>query len=234
MFPVIVATIYCSLAVVYVIFGIQNRRFTKCLLKCLPILFLIFSAVVLSAVETTGFSEAARTRRMLLLLALILSCIGDGCLVFHKVFVFGVVSFAVSLLLYINTLEITDSLAYMSVEGVLAGICILFLGILISITIKVMTSRSSKFPSVPKLIIALILSYYFILSMLLWAGLMLFFRRKDHLGAGAAVGVIIFYISDLLIAASAFWDLRLLRGRGLIMLTYYAAQLFLMLSIFYM
>ena len=231
---VIFSIFYYCLAILYLFIGVQNRKFYKCLLKCLPIIFLMLFVVLLSAAEATTFKEPTRLNRLLLLLALTFSCIGDGCLVFRKVFVAGVASFGVSLVLYISVLEMRDSISYIRLDGVLMGICIFFVGVLISVTIKVMTSRSSKFPSVRKVVMAMILSYFFILSLLLWSGLLLFLRRKDYVGTGAAVGTIMFYISDLLIAAGAFWDLRLLRGRGLVMLTYYTAHLFLVLSISYL
>jgi len=230
----IFSVLYYCLTILYLFFGVRNRKFTKCFLKCLPIIFLILFVVVLSAAEATTFKESTKSNRLLLLLALTFSCIGDGCLVFPKVFPVGVASFGVSLVLYINLLEIRDSISYLRLDGVLLGICIFFVGALISITIKVMTSRSTKIRTVPKVVMAVILSYFLILSILLWSGLLLFLRHRDQVGAGAAVGVIMFYISDLLIAASAFWDLRLLRGRGLVMLTYYTAQLFLALSIPYL
>ncbi len=228
--------LYYSLAVLYLLVGFRSKRFTKCLLKCLPIILLIFFTVLLLAVVEVDdlYKDSTRNRRFQLLIATTFSCIGDGCLVFPKIFIFGVISFAASLLLYTNLLELVDSLVYITLEAVLVGFCIFFIGVLITVTIRVVTSSSNKFPPIPKYVSTLILLYFTVLSVLLWSGLMLFLRRRDHIGAGAAVGVIMFYISDLMIAASAFWNMHLLQGRGLIMLTYYTAQLFLMLSIFYM
>lgn len=225
---VLVIIFYC-LCAVYLIFGVHSKKFMKCLLKCLPILALLFSIVaVLLSLDTTNHSNELRSSKIMKLLwAITFSCIGDGCLVFPQVFFVGVVCFAVSLLFYMNVLEVVDSIMYISFEGVLAGICILFVAALVVVTIKISAMHSRHFPRVPNVLTVLILIYYFMLSMLLWSGIMLFLRRRDLVGISAAIGVTMFYISDLLIAASAFWNLYLLQGRGLIMITYYTAQLLL-------
>lgn len=218
-------------------FGVHNKKSVKCLLKCLPMLVLLFSTVAvfasLETMDTEYSTELRKYRMMKLLLAITFSCIGDGCLVFPQIFVLGVASFAVSVLLYINVLEVVDSVTYISLGGILSGICIFFLAVLLVVTIKITSMRSRHFPRVPKTVMVLILVYYFILSVLLWSGITLFLRQRSLVSASAAIGVTMFYISDLLIAASAFWNLTLLRGRGLIMLTYYTAQLLLTLSIIF-
>lgn len=229
-----VLLIFYCLCAVYLAFGVHNKRFMKCLLKCLPTLtLLLYTVAILISLGKDQDSVLKKSRIIKLFWSLTFSCIGDGCLVFPAVFFVGVLSFAVSLLLYINVLEVVDSFTYMTFEGVLSGICIFFLYVLVVMTIKI-TSRSYHFPKVPMVMTLLILVYYFILSMLLWSGVMLFLRQRDLVGVGAVVGVAMFYISDLLIAASAFWNLRLLQGRALIMLTYYTAQLLLTLSLVFL
>ena len=225
---------FYSLCAVYLVFGVHNRRFIKCLLKCLPTFALLLFAVANLVSLQKNQSMQKKSRIMKLVWALTLSCIGDGCLVFPPVFFVGVLIFTVSLFLYINVLEVVDSIKYITYEGILTGVCIFFLAVVLVITITITSTRSRHFPKVPRMMVLLVLFYYFILSMLLWSGVMLFLRQRDLASVGAAVGVVMFYISDLLIAASAFWNLHLLQGRCLIMLTYYTAQLLLTLSIVFL
>ena len=213
-------------------FGVHNRKVIKCLLKCLPtIVLLLFIVAMLVSLDTTHSGELKKSRGIKLLCAITFSCIGDGCLVFPKIFLVGVLSFAASLLFFIHVLEMADSITYISFEGILSGICIFFLAVLVVIMVMSASARSHHFPRIPRMVTFLILIYYTLLSTLLWSGLLLFLRRRDLVSAGAAVGAAMFYVSDLLIAASSFWTVFILQGRVLIMLTYYTALVLLTLSL---
>ena len=86
-------------------------------------------------------------------------------------------------------------------------------------------------PLAKTVLLVLIVAYFMILSALLWSGTLLLLKRNDIAGVCAAAGAAMFYTSDMLIAASAIWQFRLLQGRALVMITYYSAQLFLAFAI---
>ena len=227
--------VYYVLAFVYVLFGVNNKRFIKCILKCLPIIALLFQLLVILvqyASSTRARSEEISAMK-LFLLGLTFSGIGDGCLVFPKVFIAGLISFATSICIYIHVLQLLDSVYNIGIGGVLCGVCICMLS---SAIIQVFRRQSGKVrisTGRRAVLSALVLVYFLILSALLWAGILLLLRQTDFVGACSAIGAMFFYISDVLIGASAVLDLRILQGRGLIMITYYTAQVFLATHLYF-
>jgi len=162
------------------------------------------------------------------------STVGDGCLVFRRAFMVGVISFAISLCFYINVLGLVESLMTISAMGVVCGLCIFAFSTTIAVVFKRLLDKSYfvKIPARSRCILSTLMLFYFlILSTLLWSAVLLLLRQNSRNGICAAIGAVMFYTSDLLIAATAIFDLRLLQGRALVMLTYYAAQLFLALSL---
>lgn len=232
---VVFILVYYCLALVYLLFGVNNRKFIKCILKCLPVITLLFQVLV-SLVQYARSTEAKLeeiTTMKQLLWGIAFSAIGDGCLVFPKVFIVGIISFATSLCIYINLLDLKESITNIGIGGAIVGMCICALSLTIILAFmtqrgKVKTNRVST-----SVLSVLLLGYFSILSTLLWSGISLFLRQQDLTGACSAAGVTFFYISDVLIAASAVLDFRILQGRALVMLTYYTAQL-LLASSFYL
>lgn len=225
---------YFFLAAVYLLFGVHNRRFIKCCLKCLPITLLLLQmlAVLVQHTTLTGtpVDKLLNTRQFIW--AITFSAIGDGCLVFQKVFVVGIISFAVSLGLYITMLGLMESLASVTAGGLACGLCVLLLSLAIAMLFRKQTARMSRqLPHRPFLNV-LILLYFSILSLLLWSAALLLLRRKDVAGISSFLGAAMFYTSDLLIVAGAIWDARVLQGRTLVMMTYYSAQLLLGFSVY--
>ena len=82
------------------------------------------------------------------------------------------------------------------------------------------------------LVMPMVLVYFALISIMLWSALLQLeqiFYLSSVLGA---IGGLLFSVSDVLIAAGAIWQLRvLLHGRVLLMCTYYSAQLLITLSV---
>ncbi len=226
---------YYFLAFVYILFGVYNKKFIKCILKCLPVIALLFQvlAILVQYARYSGAQHKEITVIKQFVWGITFSVIGDGCLVFPRVFIIGIISFATSLCIYIDVLELQESLSNISFGGVACGVCICVLSLTIILVFR-KQSRQLQSTNVTRCVLTpLLLLYFFILSMLLWSGIALFLRQSDLSGACSAIGVTFFYISDVLIAASAILDLRILQGRALVMITYYTAQIFLAISLYF-
>lgn len=224
-----VVPVYYFLGVVYLLFGAYNKRFVKCLLKCLPLAVLLIQMLTVFGEHINQSKEVAPLRHFLW--GLVFSAIGDGCLVFRKIFVIGIISFGVSLCFYISSLEFVELIQDIGPGGGICGLCIMLmtLGFILLFRLQKMPMRLK---TLTKLVLAvLIVLYFIVLSLLLWSGVLLFLRRTDLAGICATIGAMMFYVSDVLIAAGAIWDFRVLQGRVLVMLTYYSAQILLAISL---
>lgn len=211
--------VYYFLSIIYLLFGVYNKGFSKCVLKCIPVAVLLFQ--VLAILAEYARSVEAQAGKIVgikqFLLGIAFSAIGDGCLAFPRprVFMAGIISFTVSICFYISVLGLMESVVNITFVGVASGVCIYTMSFAITLLFK--NIMDTKLPA-KYLLIAMILLYFLLLSTLLWSGVL-------------AIGTAMFYTSDVLIAASAILDLRLLKGRALVMLTYYSAQLLLAISL---
>ena len=78
----------------------------------------------------------------------------------------------------------------------------------------------------------LVLFYFVLISLMLWSALLQLQHKSDMASFCAAAGGLLFYVSDILIAAGAIWQMNiLLYRRVLVMITYYSAQLFITLFV---
>lgn len=226
---------YYFLAVVYLVFGVHNTRFIKCILKCLPVLTLLFQVLAVF-MEYTG-SGGNQPDKILstkqFLWGVTFSGIGDGCLVFQKVGTVGVISFAVSLCFYISMLGFVESLLNIGFGGIICGFGVLLLSLTILLVFRSHTKKARIKPLPAKSVFTVLIFLYFsVLSTLLWSAAVLVLRQNNFAGLLSGVGATLFYISDMFIVASAIWDARLLQGRVLIMMTYYTAQLLFAISLY--
>lgn len=226
---------YYFLALFYLVFGVHNSKFFKCVYKCLPVAILMLQ-MLLVLVEFAGASSTDSKEDRIFgirqfMWGITFSAVGDGCLVFRKVLLVGVISFGISLCFYISMLGFVESIANITLGGVACGLGVLFLSLIILVAFKKLPTSSAKTKS-RSVITSLILVYFAVLSVLLWSATMLLLKQGDLAGLCSTVGAALFYISDILIVASAFWDARLLQGRALVMFTYYSAQLLLAYSMY--
>jgi hypothetical protein len=165
-------------------------------------------------------------RGQLFLWGITFSALGDGCLVFKKVHIVGIISFGVSLCFYIVMLEFPESLANIGFGGVACAFGVFLLSLTIALVFRSQTKNARTAPlPIKSLYTAMIFLYFAILSTLLWSGAMLLLQHSSIASMYSAIGAAMFYVSDILIVASAIWDARLLHGRALVMVTYYTAQL---------
>ena len=249
---------YYFQSAIYLIFGVDNTRFIKCVLKCIPVITLMLQMVALlvsqkvvsteskvnepimvavlveeetASTTTSKLNELYRIK--LFVVGLAFSAFGDGCLVFHEVFLAGVIGFGISLCLYINVLGFMESIFKITHEGLMYGLGIFVMSSIILLIFNSYT-HSTDTPQPGKTIVTvLIILYYSILSVLLWSGFLLMLRHPDiAVGVCAVFGTTMFFISDMLIIASAIWKVWLLQGRVLVMMSYYTALLFLSFSLY--
>lgn len=162
--------------------------------------------------------------------AITFSAIGDGCLVFPKVLPAGVFSFGVAVCIYINMLDLAKSLHDIGPGGVISGLSIFTFYLVLPLFFIYKQGRNLL---QAKLILVIVLFYFFLLSLLLWSGILLHLRLGlgNLAGICSVAGVVLFFVSDLLIGAGVLWNFRILQGRVLVMLTYYTAQLLLAISL---
>ena len=241
--------VYFILCSVYLLLGVSRRsQWQKASLKCLPIGSLLLLAVWTSQLEhqsrrgdielyvTEGRGEAIR----LLLLGLGLSVAGDALLVFRGTLgLLGVLSFSVAQCVYVSLFGLTlERVAEQSFLGLLSGLGVFSLSLLILLVL------SWRFSTVLKsgehgprrrfigLVMPIALVYFVLISLMLWSSILQLQQAFNLLNVLGAVGGLLFYVSDVLIAAGAIWQLRvLLHGRILVMTTYYGAQLLITISV---
>ena len=239
--------VYLLLTIVYLLVGVNSRRKKqKAALKCLPIALLV--GVVLWRwqasreqllhgqdevnVEKTG-------KHKMLLLGLVLSGLGDGCLVAPLLVVFGIAFFGIAQCVYVLMFGLSFKIiAQLSTLELLCG------GIVSSVSLLLLLFFGWHFHLLLKsgdhgirrrfiaLVMPLVLVYFILISLMLWSALLQAQRRMDQPSFLGAAGGFLFYVSDILIAAGAVWKWRvLLHGRILVMFTYYGAQYLITLSV---
>lgn len=214
----------------------RRRLWQKALLKCLPVILLMGFVFMENSAEENNNTSNYR----LLLLGLVCSCLGDILLVFYNTMaLFGMMSFAVAQCIYIALFGMSvEHLTQTSMVELISGVLVFVL------SLSILLLFSWQFSNVLKsgdhsmrrrflgLVIPVALMYFVLISLMFWSALLQLQRKRNFSGILAAVGGLLFYVSDILIAAGAIWRWRvLLHGRILVMLTYYGAQLFITLSV---
>ncbi|XP_054565957.1 lysoplasmalogenase-like [Eptesicus fuscus] len=167
------------------------------LVKCLPVLSLV------------GLLRAGPGGRSSLRLqvALLLSALGDACLIWPESFLYGALSFGLAQLLY--------ACAF--------GFSPLRPGLLLPIVLASLPFSGLLLLHLPPDLVLPLSAYALALSTMLWRGL--------ARGGSARWGALLFTASDSLLSWHTFIR-PLAHGRLLIMATYYAAQLLITLSAF--
>ncbi|XP_041510569.1 lysoplasmalogenase [Microtus oregoni] len=146
-----------------------------------------------------------RSSSWLLQGALVCSAVGDACLIWPKTFLYGMAAFSAAHLFYLRAF----------------GLSPLQPGLLLYIMLASLIYYSFLLPHLEPDMVLPVLAYGLILSSMLWRSLVR--------GGSAGWGGVLFTISDGVLAWNAF--IRSLPfARHVIMTTYYAAQLLLILS----
>ncbi|XP_038609024.1 lysoplasmalogenase [Tachyglossus aculeatus] len=171
---------------------------TSALVKALPVLSLAF----FSWIQEAGSPSAPWVR-----LGLLLSALGDVCLVWPNGFIYGMASFAVAHVLYIWTFGLRPArLGLLPPVGLAFGAFYAFL-----------------LPHLPPALAVPVAGYMAILGLVVWRGL-------ARGGRGRTLGALLFTLSDSVLTLDAFVS-PVPAARAVVMTTYYAAQCFLALTV---
>ncbi|XP_045119206.1 lysoplasmalogenase-like protein TMEM86A [Portunus trituberculatus] len=181
-------------------------------IKCLPVVSLI--AFVLLHGMSLG-EEYAYSRRIVL--GLVLSAVGDALLIWEELFVHGLTAFLGAQILYISAFGFTPFNVYVAAAVYSA----------MGLGISMLLPGTSGGLSVGMPI------YTFFLMTMVWravARVQLFEELWTWTKLCSCVGGVLFAVSDAIIGVNAF-VCRVPHSQALIMVTYYAAQLGISLSV---
>lgn len=186
----------------------ENYKWLKVTLKIAPIVTLqcyVASRVLVSEQQS---------HLLTLLTALLFSMLGDWSLVYQSkpvCFILGIVAFGVQQALY-------TAMFGFAIDGIFP------IGLVVTtVTIMIyfyLVPKMKKFLILPSAI------YCILIGCMLWRALVRFNRYG---GLPNAIGAVMFYLSDSLLAVNKFRR-RIVYGETLIMITYYTAQLFITLA----
>ncbi|EDV23075.1 uncharacterized protein TRIADDRAFT_57975 [Trichoplax adhaerens] len=193
----------------------ENPNLYAAIIKCLPILAL-FAFVCLQ--HTTNYEESKY--RYCVLLGLLLSCVGDFLLIWEELFGYGVCFFGCAHIAYIC------GFGWLEPFNVRLGIGIYALGILTYLLVL---------PVLPQVVAIVTGLYCITISTAAWravARVEFTWEIWKWTKLFAAIGTVLFCISDTMIVFSMFrgWSLPGNFQRGIVMSTYYTAQLGIALS----
>ena len=243
---ILLTIVYGLLAFIYLLLGVHSRKkLYKAVLKCLPIALLV-GLVIWTQAHTRSIQEDNESgsdvawRHQLLLWGLVLSGLGDVCLTAPPFLgLFGILFFAVAQCVYVVLFGLNlQMLVELGFVGLLSG------GFVFMMSLSILLLFGWNFHSFLKsgdhgvrrrflmLVMPLVLAYFVLISVMVWSALVRVQNRMDLASLLGAGGALLFYVSDILIAAGVIWQVRvLLQGRILIMVTYYGAQYLITLSV---
>lgn len=227
----VVLVAYLAASAAYIALGLGRRSARLhvalvVLLKCLPVLILLFYLVA-GGGGTVTVSPVARavirpldSEWRLIFISLLFSIAGDALLVFKgskAAFIVGIAAFSTA---QVFNIQLLDGL---QAEGLWAGV---FVTVLSScIYLLVILPNLKTFLVLPSFI------YTVLLSIVLWRGLVVLQQQDRWSSVAIGTGAISYYISDLTLGVHVF-AMRVPLGDYVIMVTYYIAQILLFLSVY--
>eukprot|EP00118_Oscarella_pearsei_P017829 m.179287 g.179287 ORF g.179287 m.179287 type:complete len:235 (+) comp39215_c0_seq1:68-772(+) len=192
--------------------GSEDPSFAKLVFKCAPMLCLWWF------VYRQGIHKSYNRR---ILGGLVFSCVGDGLLVYtNDYFIQGLLAFAVAHGLYGMAFGLRP---FKAKVGAVLGVAALI-------------SYSFIYPNLKGILTWLCLFYSIMLMLMVWRALARAWhyvtKHNKHLpwATCLVIGVSLFWLSDLVLAWDAF-RMHLPWGKYFVMVTYYAAQLGISLSV---
>ena len=222
----VIAT-YVVLCLMYVIFGLRSSsKLLQVILKCAPVFFLVtFIIFVTSKLDIDDSTQVKNNPVNFnsVIFGLICCLLGDFYLVFDRLFLFGILSFSAAQLTYIELFDgwtLLFSFQVVSSE-IITAVAILLVSALVFSTIFLKLSWGLVAPA---------LLYCVLISIMLWCAMVALLHGPSLPTALGAVGASLFYTSDLLLAMNR-WSVDIPYGPHLIMVTYYAAQMFIPLHV---
>ena len=140
---------------------------------------------------------------------------------------FGILTFAVAQCVYISLFGLTvGSLVEQSLFGALSGLLVLGLSLSLLLLFGWSFNELLKIGEhgmrrrFISLVMPIVLMYFALISIMLSSALLQLEQRLNLSSVLGAIGGLLFYVSDVLIAAGAIWQLKLLlHGRILVMCT---------------
>ncbi|KAK3580896.1 hypothetical protein CHS0354_008181 [Potamilus streckersoni] len=207
-----------TVAIFFVLFGDTDSEQTSsplffCVVKCLPIISLILF-VLLHGMNLTEYYRYSRR----ILIGLIFSCMGDICLVWKKsYFLVGMGMFAIAHIEYARAFGWRPFNPY-------AGSVVAALGSLVYLYLQ---------PGLHGIMVHVTAVYIALICIMAWRGIarvQFFDELWTWTKLCSCVGAILFVISDTIIAINMF-RFEIPYAHPLIMLTYYAAQFGIALSV---
>ncbi len=223
----IVFGVYTLLCLIYMTCGINHStKLLKMVLKCSPILFLIaffiytVSSLHIGPVQAVG--EIGNLERVIF--ALIFSCLGDCYLVFDSFFIHGLLSFSCAHLIYISLFG-GRMLVFIMPTLYSELITAAAVGLVSLLVYFYILARLGRVLVVPAAM------YCVLISVMLWCALVTLQQDPQLSTLQGAIGAGLFYTSDLLLSLNRWGKGPIPYGNYLIIATYYAAQVFIFLSV---
>ena len=215
--------IYVVFSLVYIFVGMRIQlKLIKGLLKCAPILLLIYLCVTL--LQRFGQGPVGHVELTMhferVLFGLVFSCIGDIYLIFEGFFIHGIASFAIAQLIYIFLFHGHKLILLSSYNELLVGIIVALVSLLV---------YSYLLPKLSRILAISLIGYCILISLMLWSSLVQMFHSHDRGTFVGVIGAAMFYTSDLLLGVNR-WRIKILFGSELVMITYYVAQLSIFFS----
>ena len=222
---------YLVLCLTYVAFGLNlsteklSKKLAKMVLKGLPVLFLIVffvysvSSVHVGPVQTLGRDIDDLPR---VFFGLVFSFLGDCYLMFDSLFVHGLLAFACTQLIYVALFGGRMLLVIVPSYGeIMAAMAVSLVSVWVYCYI---------FPKLSRVLVVAAALYCILISLMLWCALVTLMQDAQLPKLQGAIGACLFYTSDLLLTLNR-WGPAIPYGPNLVMATYYAAQVFIFLSV---
>ena len=216
---------YSVLCITYMTCGIHlSMKLGKMTLKSSPILFLILyfisavTSVHMGPVQAVG--DIGNLQRIIF--GLIFSFLGDCYLVFDSLFIHGLVSFACAQLVYVGLFGGRTLLFTMpSQSGLVAAAAVGLVSLWVYCYV---------YPKLSRVLVVAAALYCLLISLMLWCALVTVMQDTKLSTLLGAIGACLFYTSDLLLAIDR-WGSTIPHGPYLVIATYYAAQVFIFMSV---
>ena len=217
--------LYITLCLIYMAFGIRfSTKLLKMMLKCSPILFLIIFFIYIGTsinIGPVGIGNVKDLERILF--GLIFSALGDCFLVFDQLlFIHGLLAFSCTHIVYITLFGGKDLLLTVPTQSELV--------IAAAIGLVSILVCSYVLPKLRKMLIVPAAMYSILISFMLWCALVTLQHDPRLSTLQCAIGACLFYMSDILLSVKLSGT-EIPCGDYLVIMTYYAAQILIFLSV---
>ena len=220
------ALLYGALCCLYIFFIMEKRKnkFLQLLFKILPLFIILYTVAKIRMSQTAPFhikSPFFGPKLSKSAYGIIFSMIGDAYILFPNLFLYGVISFAITHIFFF--LMFVEDLEYTQIRS--RELTVLFTIGLVSLVLYIFLQRKMK--CCMKFCVFL---YTFIITITLWSALVQLLLNYSPITIAGAIGVTLFYISDVLLSMNK-WIKPIPMADTLIMTTYYTAQFLIGYSI---